>query len=366
MPDQPSGSQHSGFSQPNWSPQTVIQNYYASSPEQAKEDAAQTDRGLTALAGLMQAPEVRSAVVAFQTDLQAAGQQIELLACLKELHDHLHNVEFQCFRVIQQEAIRFPADDLAVENLADNRLTLHDLVERVQLVVQRPVLHDEETGWNADLIEADRLLQEALAQSQSPPLRRCVQLLKRLLTREPSRINERLNRTAGMLRLEQIERALAGIGDKLTNAQAEGSLDRERLSQFNRGVAALGRLRVTVAGAVESHSRWQSLDVELRRVDAVLVHDLNDLIFTWPDVRRLSALLRGDNSEHWATDLSREEEDLDKALAAENPALVRRHFYRYRRQAGLRFYAVDSELKDLCGQLATIAAPLDSVLRLLG
>lgn len=366
MPDESSASQQAVFAQPNWSPQTVNQYYYASSPEQAREDAAQTDRGLTALAALMQASEVRSAVVAFQTDLQAAGQQIELLACLKELHDHLHNVEFQCYRVIQQEAVRFPADDLAVENLADNQLTLHDLTEKVQVAAQRPVLQEEETGWSADLIEADRLLQEALAQSQSPPLRRCVQLLKRLLTREPSRINERLNRTAGMLRLDEIEGALAGVGKKLTAAQAEGNLDSEGLAQFLDGVTALGRLRVTVAGAVESHSRWQNLDVELRRVDAVLVHDLDELTFTWPDVRRLCAGLRGDNSQSWAVDLGREEEALDNALTAQNPALVRRHFYRFRRQAGLRFYAVDTELKELCGQLATIAAPLDSVLRLLG
>ena len=363
---EPVAGQQTAFSQPNWQPQTVIQNFYAGGQEQAREDAVQTNRGLTALAGLMQAPEVRNAVVAFQTDLQAAGQQIELLACLKELHDHLHNVEFQCYRMIQQEAARFPTDDLAVENLADNQLTLHDLVEQVQAVLQRPVLHGEETGWNADLVEADRLLQEALAQSQTAPLRRCVQLLKRLLTREPSRINERLNRTAGMLRLEQIESALTGIGAKLTGAQAESGLDRERLAQFGQDVEALGRLRVTVAQAVESHSRWQNLDVELRRVDAVLVHDLDDLIFTWPDVRTICAVLRGDDSESWAAALGQEEERLDKALAAENEALVRRHFYRFRRQAGLRFYAVDTELKELCGELATIAAPLDSVLRLLG
>lgn len=366
MPDESTASQQSVFAQPNWSPQTVNQYYYASPPEQAREDAAQTDRGLTALAGLMQAAEVRSAVVAFQTDLQAAGQQIELLACLKELHDHLHNVEFQCYRVIQQEAARFPTDDLAVENLADNQLTLHSLAEKVQAATQRPVLHGEETGWSADLIEADRLLLEALGQSQAAPLRRCVQLLKRLLTLHPSRINERLNRTAGMLRLGQIENALAGIAERLAGAHTEGGLDGERLAQFGQGVSALGRLRATLAQAVESHSHWQSLDVELRRVNAVLVHDLDDLIFTWPDVRRLSTTLRGDGGESWAIALGREEEELDKALAAQNPALVRRHFYRFRRQTGLRFYQVDAELRQLCGELATIAKPLDSVLRLLG
>ena len=119
-------------------------------------------------------------------------------------------------------------------NLAVHEQTLQDLVEQVQAAVKRPVLHDEDTGWSADLAEADRLLQEALEQRQAAPLRRSVQLLKRLLTREPSRINERLNRTAGMLRLGQIENALAGIAERLVGAQTEGGLDSERLAQFGR------------------------------------------------------------------------------------------------------------------------------------
>lgn len=363
---EPVAGQQTTFSQPNWQPQTVIQNFYAGGQEKAREDAAQADRGLTALAGLMQSAEVRSAVVAFQTDLQAAGQQIELLASLKELHDHLHNVEFQCYRVILQQAARFPADDVAVDTLTDNRLTLHDLTTQVLAAIQRPVLAGEALGWSADLTEADRALQAALAQSDGVQLRRCVQLLNRLLTREPSRINERLNRTAGSLRLEQIEGALTAIREQLTSAQAASGLDGKQLEIFGQGVTALGRLRATLAQTVESHSRWQSLDVELRRVDAVLVHDLDDLTFTWPDVRHICQGLRGEGSADWAVALGQEEEQLDQALQAADPAQVRRHFYRFRRQAGLRFYAVDTDLKNLCGELATIAAPLDSVLRLLG
>ena len=366
MPDETPASQQTGYSQPNWRVKNVNQYNISITPEQWRQDAIQTSLGLMALASLMQVPEVRDDAVAFRTGFEAAGQQIDLLVSLKELHDHLHNVEFRFYRAIQDDAVRFLDDEDAMDRLTLNELDLRDLVGKVQITTQHPVLRSEDTGWSTDLAEAVRLLQEALEQRQSAPLRRSVQLLKRLLTREPSRINERLNRTAGMLRLEQIENALNAVGGRLTGAQAEGGLDSERLVQFGQGVQALGRLRVTLAQALQSHSRWQSLDVELRRVDAVLVHDLDDLIFTWPDVRRLSGLLRGDNSESWTTALSQEEEQLGKALAAENPALVRRHFYRFRRQAGLRFYQVDAELKQLCGELAIIAAPLDSVLRLLG
>lgn len=327
-------------------------------------DAARTGAGLTALAALMQKPIVRDAVVAFQTDLEASSQQIELLAALKEMHDHLHNVEFQCYRVIEGEMVRFPADDLAVENLLDNELTLQDLTEKVQQTAARGALAQEASAWIGDLAEACRLLRAAL-QSQDPQsLRGCVRLLRRILTKEPSRINERLNRTAGSLRLGPIETALGAVAEQL--ATIEESVDPNALRQLGEGAQALDRLAQTLALAVRDHSRWQNLDVELRRVDAVLVHDMEELLFSWPDLRRMAGELRQEATAAWAEILAREETQLDTAIQSGNLLMVRRAFFRFRRQAGIRFYQVDAELKHLCGEVARIAAPLDSILRLLG
>ncbi|MBX2998646.1 MAG: CHAT domain-containing protein [Caldilineaceae bacterium] len=332
--------------------------------EEASADADRTRAGLNALAALMQKPIVRDAVVAFQTDLEATGQQIELLAGLKDLHDHLHNVEFQCYRMIEGEMARFPADDLAVENLLDNELTLQDLVEKVRQSADRAVLSQDTRAWINDLAEARRLLRAALQGKDPQSLAGCMRLLRRILTKEPSRINERLNRTAGSLRLGPIESTLTIVAEQLTTVEA--SVDPEALRQLAAGVEALGRLAQTLAQTVRDHNLWQNLDVELRRVDAVLVHDLDELIFSWPDVRRMAADLRRDTVAPWAETLAREEEQLDAALQSLNLALVRRCFFRFRRQAGIRFYQVDAELKNLCGEVARIAAPLDSILRLLG
>ena len=103
-----------------------------------------------------------------------------------------------------------------------------------------------------------------------------------------------------------------------------------------------------------------------RSSGAVLAHDLEELFFSWPDVQTLAQTLRQDVADRWAQDLLRHEEALDKAVQAEDPAQIRRHFYRFRRRTGLRFYDVDSQLRDLCGELTTIAGPVDSVLRMLG
>jgi hypothetical protein len=332
----------------------------------AQQDAKQTDAGLNALATMMQQPEVRDAVVAFRTDLEAASHQIDLLASLKELHDHLHNVEFQCFRVIQQQTARFPDDDLAVDILFDNQQTLHNLCQQVQEVAQRPVLGQQRLDWVADLVTSDALLHEAVTDLVGDPLRNCVRRLRRLLTREPSRINDQLNHTAAALRLDTIVTALSGVAEHLETEQAEATVDRDRLAQLEQGVDALERLHATLAQAVADHATWQRLDLDLRRIDAVLAHDLEELFFSWPDVQTLAQTLRQDVADRWAQDLLRHEEALDKAVRAEDPAQIRRHFYRFRRRTGLRFYDVDSQLKDLCGELTTIAGPVDSVLRMLG
>lgn len=261
------------------------------------------------------------------------------------------DAEFRCYRIIQQDAARFPADELAVESLADNQLTLHDLVEKVQSATQRPVLHGEETGWSVDLTEADRALGEAVNLRDARLLRRCVQLLKRLLTREPSR-NERAaqphsgDAASGTNRKRpRRDRPEAG---RRTDRGGAG----QRASRPVRpGRAGVGPSPRQPGPAVASHSHWQSLDVEPQSGRCTVPG--SNLIFTWPDVRGLCAGLRGDNSTNWAADLGREEESLDKALNAENPTLVRRHFYRFRRQARAALLYRRWRTERMCGRLSS-------------
>ncbi len=211
----------------------------------AQQDVRHTDAGLNALVDMMQNPGVRDTVVAFRTDLEAASRQLELLASLKELHDHLHNVEFRRFRVIETQIRRFPDDDVAVMTLEDQEQDLLDRLRKIQEAVAHPTLAQEEIAWVADLAEADSLLQDAVTTLQPKPLKRCVRLLGRLLTREPSRINDRLNHTAVNLRLDKIVQALSAITAKLREVQAEGQLDGDRLDQLEQGVGALARFSTT-------------------------------------------------------------------------------------------------------------------------
>jgi Effector-associated domain 10 len=76
--------------------------------------------GLGALLELMQLPTARAAVTGFRVDFQAACQQIDVIADLKELHDLLHTLD-QCYRSI--------ARDKHLRTFSENETALESLIE---------------------------------------------------------------------------------------------------------------------------------------------------------------------------------------------------------------------------------------------
>jgi hypothetical protein len=67
----------------------------------------------------------------------------------------------------------------------------------------------------------------------------------------------------------------------------------------------------------------------------------------------------------WAITMKSDHDKLDVAITAHDMPKIRQLFQRYRRQAGDRFYRVDSDLKRLCDELREVGEPLASVLRMI-
>src|SRR5690606_806422 len=108
------------------------------------------------------------------------------------------------------------------------------------------------------------------------------------------------------------------------------SLDRDKVAQFESGVAALRSLDARLTTLVEAHNHWQAVERMLNRIEDVMAYDLSELEFSWPDLQtRISALCQG-SQEEWVTLLIADGSSLSHALVAQNPALVRRCFQRYR------------------------------------
>lgn len=319
------------------------------------------DNGLSILTDLVRRPDFKAKVAALQTDFEAAGAQIELLTNYKDLHDLLHNLQYLCFAGLVQEMQRFPDDPLAGDILLDHEMTLAGLIDSLVDVALRPAMPANEIDWIQELIEAHDLLRQAIDCQNVEPLRRSMWLIKRVLDLHPTRINERLNAAARALRLAAIEQAMASIRTDLRQAK----LPPKKVRRFESGVAALGNLGDHLVRLVEDHDRWQAVDLELRRIETAMNHDLSEIGSSWPELRAKVEPLCQQSGAAWVERLRCDSRDLDTALASANPAQIRQCFLRYRRRVGNRFFQVDADLKSLCHELRYVGQPLASTFTLL-
>lgn len=318
--------------------------------------------GFVALTDLMQEPAVREAVVAFRTDFEAIGTQIDILSDYKGLHDLLHTMQFHCYHPVVQESGRFPDDTMAVDNLMDYELTLEGLVANLQEVAQRESLLSFDTSWIAELDQARQELHTAVDALDPAQLKKAIWRMNRVLAVQPSQINTRLNEAARSLRLPALIEALAEVRDHVSSLE----LDADKVAQFVQGVEALAGLDSQLGGLVSEHDSWQVVDLELRRIEAGMRHDTMELEMSWPSLQDMTEPLYDRGGEQWSKSVRRDAQALSSALEEGNPARIHRYFWRYRRQAGDRFYKVDVDLKNLCEEMRQLGRLLSGVLDVLG
>lgn len=334
---------------------TNVTNIYQVAPAQAGASLA--------LVGelLQRSQEARAAATAFQTDFLAAYQQLDLLADYKALHDLLHRLQFQCYNTLTQAVPRFPDDELAGQQLDDAKLTLESLAAEAKGVAGRGKVGAADTAWVADLETTQAEVSAGLEAADAKPLGKVLWRLNRVLNQHPARINGALIQAARGLRLPALVSALTALAGYLQQLQ----LAQEQVDQFAIGLDALGILDLELTRQVGQHDEWQLVDQNLRLIDtAVDRNDLTELQLGWPDLKtKAGALYAG--AEDWAAGLRKDGAALDEALAADNPAKVKRAYRAYRRRASERFFRVDVDLRELCARLREVGAPLASVTRLI-
>ncbi|MEZ4859779.1 MAG: CHAT domain-containing protein [Caldilineaceae bacterium] len=324
-------------------------------------DGAVISRELSALTELMHSTAVRDRVAAYHADFRAACQQITILSNYKDLHDLLHKLQYRCYNVIAQEARRFPADELALDNLLNYEVTLQDITEQLQRAITRARLPASETAWIADIVSAQQSLRQALDNMETEALRRVVWLLRRVLALQPSHINHRLNAAARALRLATIIQSLGAILAELRQLSREV----EQITHFEAGVDALRRFDEQLYALIDEHDQWQEVQRMLGRIEDVLVYDTSELEFSWPDLQQRVTALCGLQQGEWVNLFMQDSEQLDKAILTRNPVRIRSYFQRYRQRAGNRFYQVDLQLKELCTELRKVGESLAAILRVL-
>jgi hypothetical protein len=142
-------------------------------------------------------------------------------------------------------------------------------------------------------------------------------------------------------------------------------LDPDKMGQFETGVVTLASLSHNLTTLVDDHDQWQAVDVELRRIAGNMRQDAVELKMSWPDLQAMFEPLYNSSSSEWVASFKRDSDQLDSAIATENPARIRRYFRRCRGQVGVGFHRVDLDLKRLCEDLRRVGEPLTSVMRMI-
>jgi hypothetical protein len=318
--------------------------------------------GLMALRELMQrSPDVRNAVIEFQTDFRVSYEQVDQLGDYKDIHDLLHNLQFSCYNGIIYAAARFPGDDEALDILNEHVLTFESIVDELRNVASQPSMPKQELRWIDEAEQMKGDFHIALNTMDEKKLKSVIAKLNRLLAIHPARINTLLTQSARALRLPTLWSALARICNDLTLL----NLDPDRVKAFQVGVDALDKLQQALSDLVDKHDRWQNLEVDLRLSESLVDRDPDQFEMDWSDIKSKSEQLYTDSADEWATALKEESSGLEEALSNHNPVKVRRCFRNYQRRAANRFYQVDKQLKELCGSLRQIGVPLASVLEMI-
>jgi hypothetical protein len=325
-------------------------------PVPIEEATRSAGEGMQVLAKLMNDPAVQTSVAVYAADFATSSTQIEVLGRYKDLHDSLHNLQFECYNYIQ-ETVRAAKKD---ETIWDNVIQYGVTIRRIIADLVRCTTYDQFEAFKPSvttLIDNLRLLLGAVQACDEQRIEAVLKPISRILSTLPSRINERLAEAARAARLPQLVAALTKVRQNLDKL----AIDSARREKFENGLKALSDLNANLVCQIESHSKWQDIDVDLRLIEVGIERDFAELDSTWPELKRKVSELCADTSESWAADLTDVSQRLEEAISSNDPTKIRRCFHSYRSTMGYRFYEVDYTLKELCGKLNRVGDPLKTI-----
>jgi hypothetical protein len=319
---------------------------------------------LIALEELLQIPEVRNAVVVCQVDWDAMCRQIDDLMNYKDLHDQLHQLQFNCYEPIVRTIRSGALDEETRDALSAYEVNLQAIVENLRDIDRRPGSGARGTEWIESLFDAGAELRAAIDCGDADRLRRATGRVRRVLDRQPVRINERIIESARELRLNGVVEALTRVCDRL----AQRGIDPERVGELKSGLADLSRLIDDLNATRDNHAQWQEVDVELRLIDIWADRSAENLVGelaeSWPHVRRLTDPLCGGSGDDWAVQFRAAGERLDRAIVAQDKGATGL-FRTFRHRAGVRFFKVDTDMKRVCEQVRRRGSSLALALRVI-
>lgn len=168
--------------------------------------------GVMALQELIHIPEVLREVAVLDEDMNKARNQLRTLRNYKELHDQLHELQFNFYIPAFQGMSRFPSDMLFLQDLKRYGQSFSDVIDAlVDVVNQNEATMRGERSWIERLEKHLKMLEEAQAKSDGQLLTKCLERVQEVIGIKPAEINGRLKDAMRNMSLSNFPAQAVGI-----------------------------------------------------------------------------------------------------------------------------------------------------------
>ncbi len=318
---------------------------------------------LDILADLVRNDVVRASVAVYQTIFADACEQIKTLGRYKILHDLLQQTEDRHSLLFRASHAKRIGQETWLD-IEYSEPELYTKISQVLKVADDPLVRTETVVWSPKLRRAQGTLRNALEALDISLLRDALRRIKEVIDRQLSKVDGCLVNTANALHLATLVNALRSIDNQLLNEVADKEAI-DKLSEMRLGIESLAKLDKLLASAINMHTTFQAFDDELRRIDATVDRDINDLLESWQDLNPIMEMLCAQTKDSWAILLQELAAEVERSMSTGDARRTRRAFNRYRIQATVSFNQIDQMLLDLCAELQQVGLPLNRILSML-
>ncbi len=312
------------------------------------------------LKALMQTrPEVRDILENSRGNFEAVRHKIAIAGYYKELHELLHRLQLECYIPF----IRIDKSDIKnneVQNMMRQYFDkLKTIIAHLRKVANRKLFAIDETAWLYELDQVQDALQRAIVDSDSDQFQMAIQLLHRVLSRHPARINSNLMRETPTQLLRTLIETMARLLDRFE----QYNLEPQEVGQFKEDIEALKRLNEGMDALIKEHATWQDIDVMLHIITGNLSNIIDELDLYWPQLTKKSEPLYSDGNTDRTQAFRCTRKKLEHSMKEGNYQDVVTNFWQYRIEAGHRFFMIDNRLKEKCSHARHVGESLNNILR---
>ncbi|WP_456708624.1 hypothetical protein [Bradyrhizobium sp. USDA 4452] len=324
-----------------------------------------TNDALNVLIANANEPVIRETVGRFRDAFENANTQIMLIKHYKGLHDSLHKLQL-VLDTIEDALDRSKVDRAVAGTLGKYAAVLNGIArEARKQIADLPNARLEQTWIKRLETYADHMQRAARPCAAQTDFDQLANIgLGELLNQAP-RINQALTSCMASLHLAPLSESMQVIAEKLRPFAKSGD---KALHQLDAGSQAVCEMQHHLALFVGEHYEWQWFSNELDHAKLSSKHQPSAKMSNWAEFKeRFTRLCDQDPNESWANELKQLIEQWIEATPSVQPSDEEKiagenAFDAFYQDCLERFVQVDTDLKDLSAQIASVAGNLIMVL----